>query len=542
MKKYDMIFIHAPSIFDFRNRDDILFAFSSSSNISVSLIYEIFPLGLKTIETFLKQQGKQARIVNLAEMMLKDSEMNVEAFLKTLNAKMFGIDLHWLAHTQGSLAVAKLLKKLHPDIPITFGGISASYFYDELIGYPQVDFIIRGVNTPQLLDKLLEQLDSDNHDDILNLCWKDKENNVVINDFSRTVEFNNTVDWTHSDKDINFYMLFSGAGCEYSCTFCSGARYSMNKHFGVETGFASKKQALFLKELESIKNHTSRNSTIITLHHWFEDIHLLEQVLNTIKLSNIKTVHFTIFELISNAHIELITESKIKPYFEISIQSSSEKIRRLCGNPSYSNEALEKWLDNLFVQNKEAFVSIFLMIGLPEQTEEDVMKDIRYSEYLMNKYQEYKFNVFISPMRPFLDPGSMIFDNPEKFGYKIFFNTLKDYEKAMLVPHWKDSLNYETKWMSKSDIVDITYRATREMVLAKERCHKMPHAISKYVLEKIDSTVELLNNIKKYDNNNLPQEVKKKILEYNNDMFQSSISHQSPLNFSIYKFWYQIEY
>lgn len=143
-----MILLHAPSIFDFRKRDDVLFAFSSSSSISVSPVYEMYPLGLKAIETFLIRKGKKVAIINLADMMLKNPDLNVESLLKTLNAKMFGIDFHWLAHAQGSLAVAKMLKEYHPDIPTIFGGISASYFYDELIEYPQVDFVMRGLIHP----------------------------------------------------------------------------------------------------------------------------------------------------------------------------------------------------------------------------------------------------------------------------------------------------------------------------------------------------------------------------------------------------------
>lgn len=116
MKKCDLILLHAPSVYDFRNRDDILFAYlSNSGSASVSQIYEMYPLGFRAIQTALRSRGRKVEIINLAMMMLRDPGINVESFLQTLDTKIFGIDLHWLVHAQGSLAVAKLLKEIHPD-------------------------------------------------------------------------------------------------------------------------------------------------------------------------------------------------------------------------------------------------------------------------------------------------------------------------------------------------------------------------------------------------------------------------------------------
>src|SRR6185436_15533812 len=52
----------------------------------------------------------------------------------------------------GDAAAPALLKRLHPDIPIVFGGISATYFHEELIRNEAVDFVLRGsVAEPSLL-------------------------------------------------------------------------------------------------------------------------------------------------------------------------------------------------------------------------------------------------------------------------------------------------------------------------------------------------------------------------------------------------------
>ena len=54
------------------------------------------------------------------------------------------------------------------------GGLSSSYFHRELIGYPQVDYVLRGDSTEPPLHQLLLALRSGAPlEGIPNLTWKD---------------------------------------------------------------------------------------------------------------------------------------------------------------------------------------------------------------------------------------------------------------------------------------------------------------------------------------------------------------------------------
>jgi len=86
------------------------------------------------------------------------------------------------------------------------------------------------------------------------------------------------------------------------------------------------------------------------------------------------------------------------------------------------------------------------------------METVDYCDYLMGMFGE-RVVPFIFPLAPFLDPGSIAYENPEKFGYKIFFKTLEEHRQAISSPSWKYSLNYETEWMSRDEIVVCTYQA-----------------------------------------------------------------------------------
>lgn len=67
----DFFLLHAPSVYDFRERDDILFAYlSDSDSVNVTSIYEMYPIGFFSIKQRLHEHGFNAEIVNLASLML----------------------------------------------------------------------------------------------------------------------------------------------------------------------------------------------------------------------------------------------------------------------------------------------------------------------------------------------------------------------------------------------------------------------------------------------------------------------------------------
>ena len=229
----------------------------------------------------------------------------------------------------------------------------------------------------------------------------------------------------------------------------------------------------------------------------------------------------------------------MRPLFEISIESSFREVRQACGKPPYTNQELEAWLDMVYRYNKRTIVEIYLMIGLPRQTPAMVMEEVAYADHLLKRYGEHDFNVYLCPMRPFLDPGSAIYDHPEKFGYRILFKKLHDYTKALTVLHWKDSLNYETQWMSREQFVDVSYRACRELVSVKQREGKLPQALVKSSISKIDTTVDLLGRLAPYQPDTLPDKLRREVLAYNNEILKSTASQQSPFTYSAYKNWYE---
>jgi hypothetical protein len=85
-----------------------------------------------------------------------------------------------------------------------------------------------------------------------------------------------------------------------------------------------------------------------------------------------------------------------------------------------------------------------------------------------------RLSCYISPMGPFLDPGSRGFEDPERFGYRLFARTLEEHRQLLVQPTWERILNYETKWMTRSELVDATYDAAERLNELKIRYGRVP--------------------------------------------------------------------
>ncbi len=118
----DLVFLHAPSVYDFR-KHSILYG-PVSDLVPSTPVFEMYPIGFTTMAEYLERHGFRVRIANLAVRMLNQENFDPEELIRGLNPAAFGIDLHWLPHAHGALAIAEIVKRYHPETPVIFGGFS----------------------------------------------------------------------------------------------------------------------------------------------------------------------------------------------------------------------------------------------------------------------------------------------------------------------------------------------------------------------------------------------------------------------------------
>jgi radical SAM superfamily enzyme YgiQ (UPF0313 family) len=147
---------------------------------------------------------------------------------------------------------------------------------------------------------------------------------------------------------------------------------------------------------------------------------------------------------------------------EISPESHDDRVRKALGKPYTTREMEETIARGL--DHGCGKIDVYFMVGLPGQTVKSALDSVEYSKRLyMEMGKDARIFTFIAPMAPFLDPGSQIFENPGKYGYRLFYKSFKEHNEALSEPCWKLYLSYETNLMSRSEIAETTYEAMIEM-------------------------------------------------------------------------------
>jgi len=483
MFRSDFVLLHAPSVYDFREKS-ILYG-PISDLVPSSTVFEMYPIGFTTIAEYLERHGWQVRIVNLAVRMLRSQRFDPEKLIRSLHPLAFGIDLHWMPHVHGALEVAHLVKKHHPDTPVVLGGFSASYFAGELVQRPEVDFVVRGDSTEEPMRLLMEQLHAraqgeplpHQWEELPNLTWMDEAGQVRENPITFSPENLDHVlmDYSYVVKAVARYLDLASfipfgdwlrypitaaltvRGCTHNCKTCGGSSHAFRRiHARQRPAYRSPED--LARDIHNIGRFS--NGPIFILGDLRQPGEgYAERVFDLVGTCE-GPVIVELFDGADRAFVQQLARAFPNFTLEISPESHDEKVRSAFGRP-YSNESLENTLGYALEAGCRR-LDVYFMIGLPYQTFESVMGTIDYCDHLLNRFTsatDHRLFPFISPLAPFLDPGSDVFESPEKYGYRLFSRTAEEHRRALVQPSWKYVLNYETRWMSRDEIVSATYEA-----------------------------------------------------------------------------------
>jgi len=481
--KADLLLLHAPSTWTFRDRP--LLWGPVSDVIPSTPVFEMYPMGFVSIIEFLHQYGYRADIANIAIRMLEHPKVDVERLIASLEAPLFGIDLHWLVHANGSIELAKLCKKIHPDTKIVFGGLSSTFYANELIQEAAVDFVVKGDSTELPLVRLLQELEKSkpNYSTVPNLVYRDHCDTIVDNGITYvpetlddfTLDFKFIVNRLTSVRGLKLRFpyreflknpmlaLFSVKGCTQNCILCGGSEYFYKTYCNRDRpAFRSPK--MLINDLLAIESYVKIPVFILSdlqqsgRKYWRELFHLIKK--EQIDLPFI----FELFYPAPKEYFENISGLDVS--LQISPDAWSEKTRKINRKAPYSNSDLEKNLTYSMEAGVKKF-DVYYMIGLVGQTQEELDQTLTYMDQKLAPYGE-RVHFFIAPLAPFLDPGSLAFDKPEKYGLKRRFNDLKSHYDALTNLNWKNLLNYEST-LSREEIVWQTYEVADRLFEIKAK-------------------------------------------------------------------------
>jgi B12-binding domain/radical SAM domain protein len=470
---YDLVFLHAPSVYDFRQRATLWGPISDL--VPSTPVFDMYPVGFATMLAHLQEQGFDVRINNLAARMVRSRRFDPERAIANLDARAFGIDLHWLPHAHGALEVARLVKKHHPETPVIFGGYSASYFHDELVRMPMADYVVRGDSAEVPLAQLLTRLQAgDDPTDVPNLTWLGPAGEVRVNPLTHvptdldhlTLDYSSIVRSVVRDRDLLNYVPFSHwmaypimasltvKGCTQNCTICGGSAYASRQMFARQKPAyrSPERLAADVRRMGKLSRGPIfllgdlRQAGMDYARRFFRAIQGFEGAV---------IVEF--FWPVDRAYMDELASALPDFIVEFSPESHDPAVRRASGK-GYTNEGIERTIAAALDAGARRF-DLFFMMGLSQQTPDSALATVDYCRELLARFDDGRLIPFTSPLAPFLDPGSLAYEQPERFGYVRHAFTLEDHRRLLLRPTWKHILSYETRWMDRDALADVTYEA-----------------------------------------------------------------------------------
>lgn len=476
---YDVVFIHPPAIYDFRKK--AIFPGPIAYTVGGSTGQFIMPpVGVLSIADYLDRNGYKVVVDNLGERMVSSPSLDVESHLRRLSARVYAIDLHWCVHAQGAIEIARLCKRLHPRAMVVLGGLTATVFAQEILDkYEFVDAVIRGEAEKPFLSLMRSLQDHSQPNAVPNLTFRGDDGEVKSTPLMQPTADLDEFEFTRLDLLQPTGSIFKTGmlpswvvpvcrGCVYNCVTCGGSAYSYRTYLGRPTpAFRSPE-----KIARDLRTLSAQGVQLVFL---FQDPRMggkeyWSKLLKTLQQEKIGLAQLTM-ELFSPADEEYISElAKIDVPLVLTMSSESgvDSVRGAHGR-HYTNAELYKTIE--LCKQYGIALGIFSMAALGSDTPETIRATWQGWEHIcsLNGGGQAPVDYAFGPML-LLDPGSLAFDRPASYGYRLLFKSLEDYVQGMSLPSWHQWISYETKRLNKESITRLLIDSLEYSINLRERC------------------------------------------------------------------------
>src|SRR4030042_5235733 len=219
MPNLDVLFIHPPRNFKYLRTN-------SKRRSSFLLV----PMGLFALADLLEREGYSAKILNYSLEYMLDRKFSLLQYLKIVNPRIVGVDLHWIVHSAGAIEILQFVKKHFPNTFTLLGGYSATFYAKEIMQrYEFIDGIIQGDAEIPLI-KLIKQRST--LDKVPNLMYRldgeIKDNSITYVapelDSLNFAKLHHIEHWKEYlekiNKNLNYtFPIEVARGCPFNCIF-----------------------------------------------------------------------------------------------------------------------------------------------------------------------------------------------------------------------------------------------------------------------------------------------------------------------------------
>lgn len=404
--------------------------------------------GLFSLASEIKKEGFGVEIIHLGIEKYLNKNFILSEYIKENNINLVALSMNWHKQAYDVIEVAKKIKEKNNSVHISLGGLTASYFADEILKkYDFIDSIIIGEGEETLKSLAINIQNNFDFSNIKNLCYK-KNNKIICNktffvpdnetlsnydftDFELMKNFKEylkipfILNYSKKDelKENNpFYPISLGRGCLGNCLWCGGG-FKATKEISKRDFISYKSPSAVINEIKKLKEY-GVNNFAFSFDPNNKNRKPLINLLNEIEKNFSEKIN-VYYNLDGLADVEFLKAFK-KAFSKNSIIALSpvfqnEELRKKYKSFYYSNEDLENILSLMekLEINFEIYFSIVMGIN-----EEENIKSKEYGKYLKNKYKFLK-EVLTYPIT--IEPNSPLFNHPEKYNIKEKLGSFVDY-------------------------------------------------------------------------------------------------------------------
>ncbi|MFA7352228.1 MAG: cobalamin-dependent protein, partial [Dehalococcoidales bacterium] len=448
------------------------------------------PIGMVCIANYLDSHGIKVIVDNIADRMVASNDFDVERHVKNLEAKIYAIDLHWHHHAQGALEMARLCKKLHPDSLVVLGGLTATYFHEEIIQkYDFIDAVIRGEGEKALLEFAREFERTGKVPQTANITCRTDTGDICVKPLMPASTDLDEFEYTRFDLiepktsifnhgGETYGNLVTCRGCIYNCATCGGSAYNYRKYFGMNKPAVRSPG----KIVEDIKSFNAQGITLINLYqdarmggevYWKELFKTLREERDTLKIDRLS---LDIFSPVDEEFAREVSSIGKPVMLYMCPESGDAGVRKIQGR-CYSNEEIINTVK--ICQKYHIPLTFFFSVGLSGENHETfketcalwdklcILDQIGIARHSYGSLAGCMGGPIVGPI--ILEPGAPAFDNPEKYGYKLLFENLEDYIDALSKPSWHQWLNHETDALNRDEFIELILESVAYSISEREK-------------------------------------------------------------------------
>jgi clorobiocin biosynthesis protein CloN6 len=217
----------------------------------------------------------------------------------------------------------------------------------------------------------------------------------------------------------------------------------------------------------------------------------MRRFLDLVGESNLKSISYEQFFLTREDILQHMVRANRRTMITLSPESHDPTVAKLSGRGVYTNEEMEAWIDRALEIGIHQ-IDVWYFIGMPQQDANSVNETVDYCAHLLRKFKGRNVNPMICPMIPFLDPASTFFEHPDEHGYRVFHRSAEDHRRGMERASLLNRINYETRWLSRRELVEVGFHAVRRLMEIKGSVAALPKFCVSDYNAKIDDALAFI--------------------------------------------------